>query len=185
VTRWFKGPEARLDLTGHAPAAQKQGGAERVRPGIFDHQHRTAAPHILATRLAGACTWALGVDSAAISIVGDGVAAPLGASDAAGRRAARLQFDQGQGPALDAAHLGRIAAADRAELARRWPAFATDLAAQTPFQGVISMPLVFDQHTRGALDLFVCDPGRLSSVGLAHALAISEAVAAALRTGLP
>jgi hypothetical protein len=158
MTAWFKHPDAHLDLTRRESATG----------------NRRAAPHALAAHLADACVTVLGVDGAAISVVDERVPAPLGASDSNARLAARLQLEHGEGPGLDAGRLGRMFAGDGAELARSWPEFAAALTAQTPFEGVISLPLVFGGRARGALDLFLHDAGQLSTVGLAHAVKIAD-----------
>jgi GAF domain len=165
MTRWFNRPEGRLDLSRRATGADNRFGA---------------ALHLLAGQLADACASALGVDCAAISLLDEGFAAPLGASAAEARLAARLQFDRGEGPGLDAVRDGRVLVVDGPELARQWPLFASDLAAETAFEGVISVPIAVGPRTDGVLQLFVRDASRLTSVDLARAAAISAGVAAAL-----
>jgi hypothetical protein len=165
VTRWFSRPEGRLDLSRRACAADNPFSA-RLR--------------ILAEQLADGCASALGVDCAAITLLDAGFAAPLGASAADARLATRLQFDRGEGPALDAVRDERVLVVDRATLTCQWPMFASDLAAQTPFEGIVSLPFAVGPRTEGVLQLFVRDASRLTSVDLASAAAVCAGVAAAL-----
>jgi hypothetical protein len=165
VTRWFNRPEGRLDISRRAVAIDCRFGA---------------ALSILAGQLADACASTFSLECAAISLLDEGFAAPLGASAADALLAARLQFDRGEGPGLDALRDGRVLVVDRAELARQWPLFAGDLAAETPFEGIISLPLGIGRQIKGVLQFFVRDASDLTSFDLSRAAAVSEGVAAAL-----
>jgi hypothetical protein len=149
--------------------------------GVDDPQ--TASVELLPVRLARACRQVLPVDGAGLSVYDDDFRVPLGASDEMSTLAERLQFSQGQGPCLDAGRDGRVLVADAAQIMNRWPSFAEQLLEHTPYRGVISLPLQVTDGSRGALDLFLVDPDRLLLVRLADAVAITDQVGEALRTG--
>ena len=119
----------------------------------------------------------LGVDGAGLSVLDAAFRVPLGTSGELASVAERLQFTQGEGPCLDAARAQRVLVADAAQLDRRWPSYAAELFARTPFRGIVTMPLSLAASTKGAVDLFVTDERTLPAVTLADAITVADAVA--------
>jgi hypothetical protein len=119
-------------------------------------------PEMLAVRLARAAVAALPVDGAGLSIHDmAGHRTPIGASDAIASQAERLQFTHGEGPALRAHDDGVVIAFDEAAIARNWPDLHESLVGQTPFHGVLSVPLLPPLGPLVVLDLYVRDPQAL------------------------
>lgn len=135
-----------------------------------------ARPELVPVRLARACATALGTAGAGLSVMENDFRIPLGASDEAASFAERLQFTQGEGPCLDAARTRQVVVADSGQIDGRWPSFAAELFAHTPFRGVATIPLSLAASTRGALDLYLIDEHALGSVPLADAVTIADAV---------
>jgi hypothetical protein len=138
-------------------------------------------PELLPVRLARACVAVLPVDGAGLSLRHEELRIPLGASDDAASMAERLQFTQGEGPCLEAANHQRIVIGGSDQLRDRWPAFAAELVARTPYRAVLALPLRLDETTHGAIDLFFADPDRLTDVGLADAATLAENVGEVLQ----
>ena len=120
-------------------------------------------PEMLAVRLSRACVAALPVDGAGLSIHDrDGLRTPIGASDATASLAERLQFTHGAGPALRAHDDGVTIAFDPAMIERNWPELHDSLMDQTPFRGVLSVPLLPPLGPLVVLDLYVRDTDALA-----------------------
>lgn len=138
-------------------------------------------PELLPVALSRACVAVLPVEGASLSMT-DELRVPLGASDEAAARAERLQVTLGEGPCLAVTAAAEPQTFDLAAILSRWPMFATEVLAQTPFRSVSSIPLsVPDLPRFGALDLFCTDPAGLA-VELVHEVAtgIGEVISAAL-----
>jgi hypothetical protein len=115
-------------------------------------------PEMLAVRLSRACVAALPVDGAGLSIHDmNGLRTPIGASDPVASLAERLQFTFGHGPALRAHDDGVAIAFDEAMIARNWPELHDALVGETPFHGVLSVPLLPPLGPLVVLDLYVRD----------------------------
>lgn len=114
---------------------------------------------LLPKLLAEACVAVLPVQGAGISVTQD-LRVPLGASDPASAVAEQLQTTLGEGPCLDAVATPLPLTAGHDEMQHRWPVFAAELLARTPFRSVASLPLIPPQGTRrlGALDLYLTAP---------------------------
>jgi hypothetical protein len=149
--------------------------AERDFPG----------PELLPERLARACAAVLPVDGAGLSaFFAEDRRLPLGASDQPSASAERLQFTIGEGPCLTAHATGEPIFADEHELQARWPGFAEVLLTRTPIRGIISLPLHGALQDVGALDLYVCPPGDIRSVGFADAVAVLAALTTTFATAM-
>jgi hypothetical protein len=113
-------------------------------------------PEMLAVRLSRACVAALPVDGAGLSIHDmNGLRTPIGASDPVTSHAERLQFTFGHGPCLRAHDDGVTIAFDEAAIARNWPGLHAALMGETPFAGVLSVPLLPPLGPLVVLDLYV------------------------------
>jgi hypothetical protein len=162
------------------PIAQVDLGARFTAAWSPPHDGAAATPELLPAQLARACTAVLPVDGAGISLVTDSFRVPLGASDEQASLAERLQFTQGEGPCLDAAHDRRIQFADTEHLRERWPLFSQELFARTTYRAVVAVPWMTTDGTNGALDLFLSDPGALRVVSLADAVTVTDHIVDAL-----
>jgi hypothetical protein len=140
---------------------------------------RPDSAELLPSRVAAAAATVLGVAGTGLSLVQGRYRLPLGASDDTATAAERLQFTHGDGPCLAAARTGKPQVARMPDLVRRWPAFASDFAARTPYQAIISMPIAMDEAT-GALDIYLRDGAELDAVGLADAMAVAQEIGRAL-----
>jgi hypothetical protein len=98
----------------------------------------------------------LPVIGAGISLT-DEIRVPLGASDLVAARAERLQTTLGQGPCLSAAAAAEPLIADLDTIADRWPMFHREFVTQTPYQSVVSVPLLARDGITGlgALDMYL------------------------------
>ena len=136
---------------------------------------------MLPSRLAAAACSALPqVDAAGLSLFTGSLRVPIGASDTAAVLAQRLQFDTGDGPCFQAHRGGRAVAADQRMLAQRWPSFATQLVAATPYRAVFSAPLDLALSEFGTLDLYLLHPMELSEMPAADAELVVRQVSAGL-----
>ncbi|WP_299957294.1 GAF domain-containing protein [uncultured Modestobacter sp.] len=137
--------------------------------------------HLLPERLARVVTRVLPVDGAGLSVQLSRLGrCPLGASPAAAGRAERLQFTVGNGPCLLSVTTGHPVFLVAEDLQRRWPVLAELLLEQTPYRGVVSLPVRHALAGTGALDLYLTDPAGVASLDVFDAVAVGDLVAAAL-----
>ena len=147
-----------------------------------DGQSKAAAsPELLPVMLTRACVAVLPVDGAGLSLHDDDFRVPVGASDDVATAAERLQFTQGEGPCIDAAGQRRILVASTSELVDRWPSFSDELFRQTPYRGIVSVPLALTSRAYGALDLYVVDPRRMAELRLDEVSAVCGEIVDAMR----
>ena len=126
--------------------------AEAFAAGLAE---RPADPELLPQRLARACVAALPVLGAGLSHAFDpDRRLPLGASDAQAAAAEQMQFALGDGPCLEAQRRRRPLAVSAAELAQRWPVYASQLAARTAYRSVLAVPVGGPLAAVTTLDLF-------------------------------
>ncbi|MBM9467949.1 GAF and ANTAR domain-containing protein [Nakamurella leprariae] len=118
------------------------------------HDPELVRPELLPERLAVATARALPVAGAGLSLHGDDLRIPVGASDESAALAERLQFTLGSGPCLEAYALGEPLLAAEPVIAKHWPKYHHDLVARTAFRSVASVPLHDDLVQIGVLDLF-------------------------------
>jgi hypothetical protein len=138
-------------------------------------------PELLPVRLARACAEMLDVDGASLSLVdSSGERVPLGASREDAQTAERLQFTVGAGPCMAAQETRQPVFAVEEDLQRRWPAFADLLFEQTPFRGVVALPLQPALAGPGAIDLFFEDADDVTTLDVFEAMAVGELVTSAL-----
>jgi hypothetical protein len=145
----------------------------------------TATIEMLPTRLAKACVEVLPVDGAGLSLISDGFRVPLGASDTLAGHAERLQFTHGEGPCLEAANGRHSIILTAEDIKRRWPRFAEELFRQTPYRGLLSIPLALRTGSLGAIDLYLRSPEAMPGVDVADAFTIAEQIVDALLSDTP
>ncbi|MDQ1036205.1 GAF domain-containing protein [Streptomyces sp. V3I8] len=139
--------------------------------------------HLL-RRLAQVTVLVPGVEEAACSLLGPaGAPGPMAASDGRARRLERLQAELREGPCPDVSRgRSRKPLADiplsHPQNRTRWPHF-TSRALVEGFTAVTSVPLVHQERTLGALDLYH-QHGRLGPSGIRWALLLADATAVGL-----
>ena len=137
--------------------------------------------HLLPDRLARTAARVLVVDGAGLSVqFGSHGRCPLGASSADAARAEHLQFTVGDGPCLLALATGHPQFLVAEDIHRRWPLFADRLLAQTPYRGIVSLPVRHALAGTGAIDLFLVDPAAVARLDVFDAVAVGDLVSAAL-----
>ena len=138
-------------------------------------------PELLPVRLARACVEMLDIDAASLSIVDSrGERVPLGGSRDDADTAERLQFTVGDGPCAAAQESRQPVFAVEEDLHRRWPAFADLLFVETPFRGVVALPLQPALAGPGAIDLFFEQSEEITDLDVFEAMAVGELVTSAL-----
>jgi hypothetical protein len=141
-------------------------------------------PTMLPGQLARVCATVLGAAGTGLSLVDQEYRLPLGASDGAARSAERLQFTLGEGPCLEAAASGQLRVARMADIAARWPSFASELSRQTPFDAIVSLPMPIAPDYGGAVDLYLSGEDQLRGLKLADATDAVQEIARILAPGL-
>lgn len=88
----------------------------------------------------------------------------------------RIQYETGEGPCLDAIRHHETLHVDDLAQESRWPAFASQVAAETGVRSMIAFRLFAEQDTMGALSLYAEQPhafdeeaARVGAVFAAHA----------------
>lgn len=109
-----------------------------------------------------------------LSLLSDELRMPLGGNNATARAAEMVQFTQGDGPCIDTYRTGRPAALGRCELEARWPMYYDAITAATPYQAIMSVPLIASERTVGAMDAYSVDPARPSAAALHDAVALAR-----------
>ncbi|MDX3309174.1 GAF and ANTAR domain-containing protein [Streptomyces sp. NPDC054884] len=133
-------------------------------------------------RLCDAVLKLLPVSGASVSLRGEGMPVPLGAS---GERAAyvlEMEVTLGDGPGLEAAETGAVVVAPDLASRRdacRWPVFAQQAAA-AGVRSVYALPLGDRAVCVGTLDLYRDVPGELAVEEVHTARMVADVVTAAL-----
>lgn len=121
------------------------------------------AGELLPDRIARACVAVLPVDAAGLSAtLLPGRRLPLGSSDPMAALAERLQFALGDGPCTAAHREHGLVMAIGEEVAARWPVYAMQLEAHTPYWMAVSLPVGGPLANVVVLDLYRHRPGRPS-----------------------
>jgi GAF domain-containing protein len=110
----------------------------------------------LLDRLVAECVDLLDVSAAGILLLNrDRTLEVVASSDQTSRLMEVFQLESHSGPCIDAVRTGRpVVVTDAAELARRWPPFATAVAG-VGYTAVYALPLRLRSETIGALNLFL------------------------------
>ncbi len=145
------------------------------------------APDLAPARVARACAGALPVDGAGLSLHAGALRVPIGASSPATSSAERLQFTFGDGPCLRAFDDGHAIAFEPEDIERNWPGLFAALMTDSPYRGVLSLPLPEPLGPTVVLDLWVADPAALPRLDHDDVAAVvgrvTEALARDLREG--
>jgi hypothetical protein len=134
------------------------------------------AADLLPARVARACSEALPVDGAGLSLHAGALRVPIGASGPVTAHAERLQFTFGDGPSLRAFDDGRAIAFAPQDIQRNWPDLYASLLADSPYRGVLSLPLPEPLGPTVVLDLWVGDPAALPRLERGEVTAVVERV---------
>lgn len=139
------------------------------------------AAELLPSRLtAASCTALPGVCAAGVSLFSDLLRVAIGASDSDAALAQQLQFTVGDGPCFAAHETNRVVLAGGEELTARWPVFAEQLTARTPFRSIVSMPLTAGLTGLGTLDLYSPERPDLAGVVVSEALRVAAQISVQL-----
>lgn len=131
--------------------------------------------------LCEACVGLLAVSGASMTVVTEGVASLLSASDAVASHLEELQVTLGEGPSVDAHETGRPVSEPNLGRPRRerWIAFAP-AAVETGARALFSFPLRLGGVRLGALTLYEDDAGHLTDAQHSDAIAISNLATTAI-----
>ncbi len=162
----------------HPTAADRFDRAlETIRDGVPDAD-------LVPVRVARACAHALPVDGAGLSLHAGALRVPIGASGAVAAHAERLQFTFGDGPALRAHDDGARIAFQPQDIERNWPGLYAALMTDTPFAGVLSLPLPEPLGPTVVLDLWVDEAEALVRLDRDEVAAVLDRVTAELARDL-
>ncbi len=121
------------------------------------------------------------LDAAAAGILladGDGHLRVIGASTEQIQLLELFQVQNNEGPCLDCFRTGQVVLHSDLDAVSPWPQFAAECAT-AGFASVCAVPLRLQAHTLGCLNMFMAEPGGLttSDVALAQALADVASIA--------
>ncbi|MFI2431407.1 GAF and ANTAR domain-containing protein [Streptomyces sp. NPDC018693] len=151
---------------------------------VIADELRDAGPGEVPDRLCAVAARLLPVSGVGVSLSGDGMPVPLGASGARIERLMEVQVTLGEGPCVRAAELGApVYAVDLTggRDAGRWPVFALQAVA-VGVRAVYALPLGHRTLCVGTLDLYCDTPDVLTDGDLRTAHALADATTAALMT---
>jgi hypothetical protein len=159
------------------------GDQERERVAdVISLELRGAGPQDVPQRLCEAVLKLLPVSGASVSLCGDGMPVPLGASGGRAAYVMEMQVTLGDGPCLEAAETGSLVAAPDLTSDRdacRWPVYAQQAAA-AGVRSVYALPLGDRAVCVGTLDLYRDVPGELGGDEVRTARMVADVVTAAL-----
>ena len=158
--------------------------AERFSQALHDGAPASDRPELLPARVARACAAALPVDGAALSLHAGPLHVPIGVSGGEAAHAERLQFTFGEGPCLRAHDDGRTIAFDPDAIHRNWPQLYRSFMADTPYRGVLSVPLPEPLGPTVVLDLYLRETSALGRLDRADVAAVAERATAELARDL-
>lgn len=141
-----------------------------------------AGPPEVPQRLCDAVMQLLPVSGAGLSLRGDGMPVPLGASGERAARVMEIEVTLGDGPCLEAAGSGSMVCAPDLLSNRdafRWPVFAQQASA-AGVRSVYALPLGDRALCVGTLDLYRDVPGELTADEVRTARVVAEVLTAAL-----
>jgi hypothetical protein len=151
------------------------GAARRFDAALASSPAHLAEPELLPSRLARACARALAVDGAGLSLHVGVLRTPIGSSDAEAAHAERLQFTVGDGPCLRAQDTGTAITFSPEGIARNWPQLWASLLDETPYRGVLSVPLPPPMGPLVVLDLYARDLRTLTALDRDDVRAVTRA----------
>ncbi|WP_327316511.1 GAF and ANTAR domain-containing protein [Streptomyces sp. NBC_01235] len=143
---------------------------------------RGAGPQDVPQRLCDAVLKLLPVSGVSVSLCGDGMPVPLGASGGRAAYVMEMQVTLGDGPCREAAETGSVVVAPDLASGRdasRWPVYAQQAAA-AGVRSVYALPLGDRAVCVGTLDLYRDVPGELAGDEVRTARMVADVVTAAL-----
>ncbi len=131
--------------------------ADALNSGLHSLTSLVVGTQTLADTLAHvadlACTAIPGADVAGLTLLKNGSPATPIFTDARSPEIDRAQYDAGTGPCLDAMKLNEVMRIDSTHTEDRWPEFS-DAARKHGIQSTLSLPMVVDGESVGALNLY-------------------------------
>jgi GAF domain-containing protein len=121
--------------------------------------------------------------SCGITLSRSGQASTVACSDDLGSEVNYLQYTLGEGPCLAALEAGAVVRVDDTAAESRWPAFSGQ-AARRGVRSVLALPLIAQDQTVGALNLYARAPGAFGPGETQRAEQFAEPAAGALALGL-
>ena len=158
--------------------------AQRFDQALRDAASGSPGPELLPTRIARACASALPVDGAALSLHAGPLRLPIGVSDPEAAHAEQLQFTFGEGPCLRAHDDGRTLAFDPEAIHRYWPQLYRSSMSDTPYRGVLSVPLPEPLGPTVVLDLYPRETSALGHLERTDVTVVAERVTSELARDL-
>jgi hypothetical protein len=159
------------------------GDQERVRiADVIAGETGDAVAQDVPQRLCDAVLKLLPVSGASVSLRGEGMPVPLGASGESAAYVLEMEVTLGDGPGLEAADTGAVVVASDLASNRdacRWPVFAQQAAA-AGVRSVYALPLGDRVVCVGTLDLYRDVPGELAAEEVRTARAVADVVTSVL-----
>ncbi|AVV41754.1 GAF and ANTAR domain-containing protein [Streptomyces sp. ID05-04B] len=150
--------------------------------GVVARETSDADAQDVPQRLCDAVLKLLPVSGASVSLRGEGMPVPLGASGESAAYVLEMEVTLGDGPGLEAAETGVVVVAPDLTSRRdagRWPVFAQQAAA-AGVRSVYALPLGDRAVCVGTLDLYRDVPGELAVGEVRTARVVADVVTAAL-----
>ncbi|MDQ0685094.1 hypothetical protein QFZ66_004492 [Streptomyces sp. B4I13] len=150
--------------------------------GVVARETGDAVAQDVPQRLCDAVLKLLPVSGASVSLRGEGMPVPLGASGESAAYVLEMEVTLGDGPGLEAAETGAVVVAPDLTSSRdagRWPVFAQQAAA-AGVRSVYALPLGDRAVCVGTLDLYRDVPGELAVEEVRTARVVADVVTAAL-----
>jgi hypothetical protein len=152
---------------------------------VFDYLNATlpVAPPALPPAVCWGCMKLLGVDGAAVALLGDGRRETLCVSDDVVSEVEEWQFTYDEGPCVSAFTSGESVWSGLTDGNNPWPRFAGKARA-AGFLELAGLPLLSGSRPWGVLELYRTEEG-LDEATIADAGAVARAIARLLLTRLP
>ena len=158
--------------------------ADRFDEALDAHAPDPEAPELLPARVARACVDALPVDGAGLSLHAGALRVPIGASSSVASLAERMQFTFGDGPCVRAHDDGRAISFAPHDIERNWPDLFAALMAESPYRGVLSLPLPEPLGPTVVLNLWVHETEALPRLDRGEVAAVVRRATAELARAL-
>jgi len=94
------------------------------------------------------------------------------------------QYEFGEGPCLEAMRTGRVVGVDDVATETRWPRYIAQVASEHEIGSSLSLPLIVDSVSTGALNLYATSPHAFDTAQRGHAESFAAHASAALTMAL-
>ncbi|MCY7298489.1 MAG: GAF and ANTAR domain-containing protein [Ilumatobacteraceae bacterium] len=134
----------------------------------------------VSTLLTSRCVELLGAAAAGILLANtDGHLSVIGASTEQIQLLELFQVQNDEGPCLDCFHTGKVVFHSDLDTVSPWPQFAAECT-NAGFGSVCAVPMRLKSHTLGCLNMFMTEPGGLSTEEIALAQALADVASIAI-----